>query len=202
MNTKTKVVATTSPIDPRTSMFQLLKAVPVQDPDDLIRDATANLISDQLAIKGDFMVSAETGKAYVSLESLAAAFHAIFRTHVSKVSDGSHTFEELYDHRCMLFLGLMQMAQAGSGEQYGIHDVWFSVYHDDGSRFDDYIIVGLLTDKGQCTYHVKEHPYGTILRERTNIRELANAPAWDGHDATEVLDRLSAAFFGVKLSEV
>lgn len=197
----TKVVATKALVDPRTALFQLLQTVPVQDGDDRIDDKTSNLIADQIGINGDFYVNPETGKSYVSLESLAVSLTSILRTHVSKVSDGSHTFEELYDHRCLLFVSLMQLVADGSCEQYGIHDVWFSQFHDDGSRFDGYIIVGILTDNGQCTYHIKENPYGAILRERTDIRELPKAPAWDGHNSQVVLDRICNAFFKTTLAQ-
>lgn len=199
----TKVISTTATvIDPRTAMFQLLRNVPVSSPDDLIEDKTANLIADQLSISGDFYTNSETGKSYVSLDSLALALTSILRTHVSKISDGSHTFEELYDHRCVLFLALMKLVSEGKTEEFGVQDVWFSKLHDDGSQFDGYIIVGVLTDSGQCTYHVKENPYGILLRERTNVRELPNAPAWDGHNSQDVLDRICKSFFGTTLTDM
>jgi hypothetical protein len=202
MSESSRTIQTKSIIDPKTAMSKLLREVDLAGVDDNINGATANLISDQLAIHGEFYTNRETGKSYVSLDSLAIALTSVLRTHVGSVSDGSHTFDELYDHRCLLFISLMRMVSDGLGNAYGLHDTWFSKLHDDGSSFDGYIIVGILTDKGQCTYHVKDNPYGEILRNATNVREIPKAPAWDGHNSNDVLDRLSNAFFNLKLSDM
>lgn len=44
----------------------------------------------------------------------------------SKVSDGYHTFEELYDHRCLLFIQLIGLLPAFSFASYCHSDetVW------------------------------------------------------------------------------
>ena len=43
-----------------------------------------------------------------------------------KISDGYHTFDELYAHRCTLFSAVMKSNK---------HLSWKSFFHDDGSNF-------------------------------------------------------------------
>lgn len=192
MNAKTKVIATTVSVDPHTELLDLLANVAVEEGKDRIEEGTAQLLARSISTQGEFYKNSTDGKTYVSLESLASALTSVLRDNISKVSDGSHTFDELYDHRCLLFIALMKLSN--ESEVPEIHDVWFSQLHHDGTSFDGYIIVGMLTDMGQCTYHVKEKPFATLLR-CSAVRELANAPEWDGHNSSDVLNRLCNAYF-------
>lgn len=97
----------------------------------------------------------------------------------NKISDGYHTFAELYDHRIQLFIAVCAF----------MNDVaWRSKAHSDGSVWDGWFIVGLFTDKGkQITYHLPISKW-----EETNfIKEIDNAPEWDGHTSNDVIQRIS-----------
>lgn len=97
------------------------------------------------------------------------------------ISDGYHTFNELYEHRHILMLTLMSCLPSQS---------WFSRKHNDGSGFEGWFIAGVNLPTGTITYHLPERLYGDA--KGTWANELPNAPAWDGHTADDVLKRLMA----------
>ncbi|QIG60956.1 hypothetical protein vBLivaVAfA18_032 [Listeria phage vB_Liva_VAfA18] len=88
------------------------------------------------------------------------------------ISDGSHTFEELYFHRMVLFATICNANHSKS---------WKSKKHEDGSMFDNYFIVGISTSKGMFSYH-----YHLDNWDYFNVPELEFAPKWDGHTASDV----------------
>ena len=98
---------------------------------------------------------------------------------VGEVSDGFHTFNELYNHRCILFLALLTLA----------NNSWYSDKHSDGSVWDGWFIAGVeLTEGQQITYHLP-NKYLKIAEKR--LLYLEKAPEWDGHTSEEVLKRLT-----------
>ena len=98
-------------------------------------------------------------------------------TGVGEVSDGYHTFNELYDHRAKLFALIC-------------HDhrdlAWKSLQHEDGSMYDGMFIVGVDTPQGQATYHYDVEPYWDMFW----CRELERAPEWDGHTPDDAIERI------------
>lgn len=96
----------------------------------------------------------------------------------NNISDGSHTFGELYDHRAKLFSIICN-------QDFICENAWKSRLHNDGTMFDNYFIVGIETPKGQATYHY-EMKYWDLF----HIKELDNAPEWDGHTPSEAIERL------------
>lgn len=99
-----------------------------------------------------------------------------------QISDGYHTFNELYEHRAALFIALM-MSHPDLA--------WVADRHDDGSMFDGFFIVGMDLPTGQVTYHLKRDPwFGIIDKCSAEIRWTAFAPLWDGHTPAEALDRI------------
>lgn len=95
------------------------------------------------------------------------------------VSDSSHTFDELYTHRILLFLALMKSHP---------HGCWKSKKHQDGTMFDNYFIAGMQLPTGMITYHIPLNQFWDKLPE---IQELEFAPEWDGHTSEDVVVRLS-----------
>jgi hypothetical protein len=98
------------------------------------------------------------------------------------VSDGYHTFQDLYDHRRAL-TAVLAASAASAG------DSWRSKAHhpEDGPMFDGSFIVGLnLPVQGTITYHYNlEHwdDFGAVP-------ELEHAPKWDGAGPDETVTRL------------
>ena len=101
-----------------------------------------------------------------------------------KISDGYHTFDELYEHRCLLFILLMQCNPGRS---------WRSWQHSDGSMFDGWFIAGMSipTPNGekQVTYHLPVRLAELLYGK--SIKVLDKAPEWDGHTPGDVVERLA-----------
>lgn len=98
---------------------------------------------------------------------------------VGKIFDGYHTFDELYDHRCHLFVALMRSNP----------DIaWRAHSHEDGTMFDGWFIAGMHLPTGDISYHLPVHIW--ILLD--GIATTNRAPKWDGHTAADTVNRLAA----------
>ena len=93
-------------------------------------------------------------------------------------SDGYHTFDELYEHRTVLFSVICNSHTDLA---------WKSRHHHDGTMFDDMFIAGIQTPAGPCTYHC-ENQYWDLFR----VPELERAPEFDGHTPEDVLQRIQS----------
>ena len=100
---------------------------------------------------------------------------------IGNVSDGYHTFNELYHHRAILFSII-----CNQNSRYA----WKSKLHADGTMYDNMFIVGMnLPIKGALypvPYPYDVEPYWDMF----NVKELERAPNWDGHTPWDVVDRL------------
>lgn len=103
--------------------------------------------------------------------------------------DNYHTFEELYEHRHVLFIALLKQIH----EHYKFtltasHDTWCSKLHADGTMHEGHFIAGIGTAPGaQISYHLPlrflpEVLQWALYRER--------APEYDGYTSRDVLERL------------
>jgi hypothetical protein len=90
---------------------------------------------------------------------------------LGNVSDGYHTFDELYEHRTILFALLCILAKYPSH-----YNVWKSLKHSDGTMYEGMFIAGIGSDEGTVTYHI-EKKYWDLFKA---IPELDKAPEWDG----------------------
>ncbi len=93
------------------------------------------------------------------------------------ISDGYHTFNELYYHRMMLFAVICNTYN---------DKAWKSKLHDDDTMYDNYFIVGVTTPEGDYTYHYHLDYWDTF-----NVKELEKAPKWDGHKPSDITRLLS-----------
>jgi hypothetical protein len=94
-----------------------------------------------------------------------------------QLSDGYHTFQDLYDHRIELWITICHLNRDRA---------WKSKLHSDGTMFNDSFILGLNRRKGkQITYHLNLKDW-----DRVDVPELKNAPVWDGHTPEDVVNRL------------
>ena len=96
---------------------------------------------------------------------------------VNKVSDGYHSYEELYDHRQLLYIAFMKSHPEMS---------WRSFRHSDGSFHEGWFIAGMRTPFGDISYHIAEK-YWYLLQ---GITTKNFAPPFDGHTSKDVLSRL------------
>lgn len=89
------------------------------------------------------------------------------------LSDGYHSFNELYAHRMQLFAVICNQNAVNA---------WKSKQHHEKPMYPGYFIVGVDTPMGQFTYHYPMLHWGMF-----NVRELDKAPEWDGHTADDVV---------------
>ena len=95
------------------------------------------------------------------------------------MSDGYHTFDELYLHRAALFLALMKCNASMA---------WFSKLHEDGTMFPGMFIAGIKLPTGDVTYHLMSNLWAHAIH--TGACELTTGPKWDGHTPNDVVNRL------------
>lgn len=98
---------------------------------------------------------------------------------ISEVSDGYHTFNELYDHRIALFIALA----VGHGDI-----AWRSLKHDDESKIDGWFIAGMHLPTGDISYHLPDSEWDKLTGY---CKTLPKSPKWDGHTADDVVKRLN-----------
>lgn len=115
----------------------------------------------------------------MSLTPEQASFNLPEGISTGQISDGYHTFDELYAHRVRLFSALISAHE---------DKAWWSHRHHDGSKMDGWIIAGIKTPGGMVTYHLPESEIPNLPA----WLELDRGMAWDGHTADDVLERLKS----------
>lgn len=102
-------------------------------------------------------------------------------TDPGEVSDGYHTFNELYHHRAVLFSVICNEHPELA---------WKSKHHHVGGdpMYEGMFIVGIETPDGQATYHYDLAPYWDMFK----VKELENAPEWDGHTPAQAIERIGS----------
>lgn len=103
-------------------------------------------------------------------------------TDKGEISDGYHTFNELYEHRTALFCLVGKWSI-----EHGCF-FWMSDKHDDDTMFDGMFIAGIQTPEKMMTYHI-DMKYRDKFLEAGAVM-LVNAPVWDGHTSKDVVDIL------------
>lgn len=97
---------------------------------------------------------------------------------VEKISDGYHTFEDLYEQRLILSAALAKNTPYA----------WKSKRHEDGSVpfGGGWFIMGFDTDDGCYTYHYELKDWDLF-----QCKELDKGRPWDGHTSKDVRRLLS-----------
>lgn len=100
-------------------------------------------------------------------------------TGIGDLSDGYHTFNELYYQRLILFASLVKAHK---------DKAWKSYRHEDGELCfgGGWFIVGIDTPEGSYTYHYENKDFDLF-----DCEELPVGKPWDGHTAKDVTRLLS-----------
>ena len=101
---------------------------------------------------------------------------------LGSMSDGSHSFDELYEIRGHLFVAVCKKLNRSK-------DIWKSKFYATGTAVDEgYFLLGINKDAGeQITFHMKIDPFW----ELTAFAEIMDtAPVFDGHTSKDVIERL------------
>ena len=98
---------------------------------------------------------------------------------IDDLSDGFHTFRQLYYQRMMLFAAIVKQNR---------DKAWKSLRHEDGDLCfgGGWFIVGIDTPEGSYTYHYESNFYSLFECE-----ELECGKHWDGHTEKDVTRLLS-----------
>lgn len=106
------------------------------------------------------------------------ALRAIPAVDVEKMSDGYHTFADLYEQRLILSAALAKNNP----------HAWKSKRHEDGSEpfGGGWFIMGFDTDEGCYTYHYELKDWDSF-----QCKELEKGKPWDGHTSRDVRRLLS-----------
>ena len=91
------------------------------------------------------------------------------------ISDGYHTFDELYDHRMALYIALINNTDFPAFIQFDHYEGWDAVY--------------LEMPKGQVSYHLPKSLRSCYLDRCTTV----GSEKYDGHTSSDVLNRLAPA---------
>lgn len=114
-----------------------------------------------------------------------------------EISDGYHTFNELYEHRITLYIALCKM----QARQWAVNNdrrewsdeespakVWMTEKHSDETSFDGWFVLGINREKGkQITYHLPMSKWDECM---IFAKILEKAPDFDGHTSNDVLERI------------
>ena len=98
---------------------------------------------------------------------------------IEHLSDGFHTFRQLYYQRMMLFATIVKQNKGRA---------WKSLRHEDGELCfgGGWFIVGIDTPEGSYTYHYEDNYFSLF-----DCKELERSKHWDGHTEKDVTRLLS-----------
>ena len=95
------------------------------------------------------------------------------------LSDGYHSFKELYEHRNNLWITVCKALNPKF--------VWKSKLHSDGTYYEGWFILGYRMKPGkQITYHLPMELWEDCKFAATRNR----APKYDGHSPADALQRI------------
>ena len=120
------------------------------------------------------------------------------------ISDGYHTFGELYEHRITNFIALCRMIDATYPNVMLVsqiepdtikrvdigNPIWRSLKHSDGELAfgGTWFVLGINKEAGkQITYHLPIDKWDDC----SFANDLEIAPEWDSHMSSDVLERLA-----------
>ena len=95
---------------------------------------------------------------------------------VDQVSDGYHTFKELYDHRHALWMLVLL---------HNRDHAFKTRKNQDGKEWPGWFIAGMNTPFGQITYHLPEK-----LWNKLSVPERERNADYDGHTPASALKRI------------
>lgn len=101
-------------------------------------------------------------------------FGEMLEDNTEAMTDGFHSYKELYRQRAVLFAALCHAYP---------DKAWRSLKHADGTMFEGgWFICGIETPQGQYTFHYDDTQWDLFYFCKT----LDFAPEWDGHTESDV----------------
>lgn len=112
---------------------------------------------------------------------------------IGDLSDGYHTFNELYAHRIELWITVCRLwSEINKRDRRRLFKPWRTMKHSDGTCIEGWFILGMgwpgwgkPTDE-QITYHLPMDKW----KDCDFAETLEKAHPFDGHTSADVLERL------------
>lgn len=105
-----------------------------------------------------------------------------------EISDGYHTFDELYAHRNILWFKLCEMLYDINGSKGDPCSIWKTNKDKEGNSIDGWFILGYTDDNHkQISYHMPNEFWDSAYFAKV----LERNSEFDGHTSAEVLKRLA-----------
>lgn len=134
-----------------------------------------------LASRASLANESIAGHSFIDICNAIHALKVQLCEDVGELSDGYHTFNQLYHQRAVLFACIVKQNK---------NKAWKSFKHSDGKYcFDsdgEWFIVGVDTPQGSYTYH-----YSKEYWDMFDCQELEFGKEWDGHTEEDVTRLLS-----------
>ena len=97
----------------------------------------------------------------------------------NNVSDGYHTFGELYEHRVKLFIALCKARKDLNPIR--------SFVNSEGVKYDDWFLLQIGSYGSQIRYHLPKSEWENC----SFAKEVEQMPEFDGHTAKDVVTRIA-----------
>ena len=107
------------------------------------------------------------------------------------VSDGYHTFGELYEHRCYLFALILSLFDFVPG-----YSCFKTLRDNKGEAWDGWFIAGMETPVGQVTYHLPIDMWGML-----DVNVIECNSTYDGHSSADVVERIKTLLLRMATDE-
>lgn len=134
-----------------------------------------------------------------SIDELGRITHDVFPLpcgNVGNVSDGYHTFAELYEHRHALYMLAASLLDAEDRRLGEIRRCWKAKTHHDGTTYPGWFLAGITDPRIRpISYHLPLDWWGKIPGT-----EIEKAPPYDGHTSQQVAVRVQG--LGILLQHV
>lgn len=106
------------------------------------------------------------------------------------ISDGYHTFTELYNHRHALFCALTKIYDNYITPLKTKVKCYKSKLHNDGTMFEDSFIVWIEAIKFDGSLTIIDYHLPNDWWDKFNLLEVHNSHEYDGHSSNDVIKRL------------
>lgn len=118
----------------------------------------------------------------MTVEQINEAIAKLSDEEKNLVSDGYHSFKELYDHRCALSVfALNIIGRRQKSDTFEGNKAWKSRKNSNGEHLPGWFIAGI---GPWLTYHLPDS-----LWDNLRVPEIEKG-LWDGHTSKDVLSRL------------
>jgi len=95
----------------------------------------------------------------------------------SEISDGFHTFRELYEQRHAIFAALCIAHK---------EKAWRARYHAEGDKMDGWFVAGIDLPTGQVSFHMPDKYWDNF-----KLCQTIPKSKWDGYTTNDVVDRIN-----------